>query len=127
MYMKQELKIKYYIRYADDFVILSDERRYLENIIVQIDDFLKQELKLLLHPGKVFIKTWASGVEFLGWVHLPYHRQIKTTTKNRIFREIEKKFAQFETVQSYLAFLEHGNTYNLRRKVIQESLSLGDK
>ena len=47
-FMKQELKVKYYIRYADDFVILSENREYLEELVEEIKDFLELKLKLFL-------------------------------------------------------------------------------
>lgn len=65
-YMKHVLKEKYYIRYADDFVILSTDKKHLEELTVSISDFLNEGLRLTLHPKKVFIKTFASGVDFLG-------------------------------------------------------------
>ena len=65
-FVKRGLKVKYYIRYADDFVILSEDGNYLEKILPEINNFLEKKLKLQLHPDKVFIKTLASGVDFLG-------------------------------------------------------------
>lgn len=72
-FMKHRIKTKYYIRYADDFVILHEEKDYLIELIQKIAEFLEKELKLLLHPDKLFIKTLASGVDFLGWVHFSNH------------------------------------------------------
>lgn len=83
-FMKRELKVEYYIRYADDFVILSDSKNYLENLLSNIFYFLDKQLKLQLHPDKLFIKTIASGVDFLGWVHFPEHRVLRTTTKKNV-------------------------------------------
>lgn len=68
-FVKHTLKVRYYIRYADDFVILSPDKKYLENIIPAIAEFLQNTLKLTLHPDKIFIKTLYSGVDFLGWVN----------------------------------------------------------
>lgn len=45
-FVKQKLRVKYYIRYADDFVILSKDKSYLQNILVHINEFLSKELKL---------------------------------------------------------------------------------
>ncbi len=68
-YVKHKLKVRYYVRYADDFVFLSASREELLGIIPKISLFLDDRLKLHLHPDKVFIKTLASGLDFLGWVH----------------------------------------------------------
>ncbi len=115
-YMKHVLRAKYYIRYADDFVIMSHDRKELEDILPKIDVFLREQLKLSLHPDKVFIKTFASGVDFLGWVHFPYHRVLRTATKKRMFRNITEDSTE-ATVQSYLGMLSHGNAWKLQEKI----------
>jgi RNA-directed DNA polymerase len=108
-YVKHKLKVRHYIRYADDFVFLSDDKSVLEGILPKISIFLQEKLKLLLHPDKVFIKTLASGVDFLGWVHFPDHRTVRTVTKRRMYKRIAEMNAKEETVQSYLGLLSHGN------------------
>ena len=70
-FIKHRLKVKYYIRYADDFVIFSQDKDYIWELVPKISDFLEEELKMSLHPGKLFVKTLSSGVDFLGWVHFP--------------------------------------------------------
>jgi RNA-directed DNA polymerase len=97
-------------------VILSDNKNELECIIPLLKDFLNFNLKLELHPQKLFIKTYASGVDFLGWVHWPYHRQIRTTTKRRVFRQLAG-WPKPATVNSYRGLLKHGNTYKIRKQL----------
>lgn len=116
-FMKHQAKVKYYIRYADDFVIFSDDRGRLKTTLLQISAFLEFRLELKLHPDKVFIKTVASGVDFLGWTHFPDHRVLRTVTKNRAFRNIREKEGKRETVESYLGLLRHGNEYKLRKRI----------
>ncbi|NQV13362.1 MAG: hypothetical protein HQ530_03605 [Parcubacteria group bacterium] len=116
-FVKHKLKAKYYIRYADDFVILSPDRKWLLEIIPEIRDFLWEKLHLELHPNKLFLQTVASGLDFLGWVHFPDHRVLRTAAKKRMFRTIEEKSGKSETVQSYLGLISHGNAMKLRRKI----------
>ena len=116
-YAKHKLKVKYYVRYADDFVVLSENKVWLESIVPYMELFLLRELGLCLHPDKVFIKPLASGVDFLGWVHFPDHRVLRTAAKRKMFREIKHKKGKIETVQSYLGLLSHGNTRKLRQQV----------
>ena len=99
-FVKHKLKLKYYIRYADDFVILSEDKNCLENLIPWIAHFLQDELKLQLHPDKVFIKTLNSGVDFLGWVNFPDYRILRAKTRERMFKRI-KKSSSAETLNSY--------------------------
>jgi RNA-directed DNA polymerase len=117
MFMKQELKVKYYIRYADDFAILSDDKKYLQDILQKIDLFLNEKLQLKLHEHKVYIKTYATGVDFLGWVHFPYHRQIRATTKRKIIRNL-KGYPKPQTVSSYRGLLGYGNTYKIQKLIL---------
>jgi RNA-directed DNA polymerase len=116
-YVKQRLKVKYFVRYADDFVFISADRAYLENILSQITEFLHHELRLNLHPDKVSIKTFASGIDFLGWVHFPDHRALRTATKKRMIGSIAETKNKKEIVESYLGLLSHGNTHRLRRVI----------
>ncbi|MFA6006362.1 MAG: reverse transcriptase/maturase family protein [Candidatus Paceibacterota bacterium] len=113
-YVKHKLKVKQYIRYADDFVFLSDNRAWLEQLIPQISDFLNTQLNLSLHPKKVSIATLASGVDFLGWVHFPDHQVLRTATKKRMFRNIAIRLDNPATMQSYRGLLQHGNTHKLQ-------------
>ena len=116
-FMKHKLKQKYYIRYADDFVILSRDRKWLEHILHHMSNFLWDELRLTLHPNKVSICTAASGVDFLGWVHSPDHRVLRTTTKQRMFRRTARLEEDNPIAQSYLGLLSHGNAKKLCQEV----------
>lgn len=115
-FVKHRLKAEHYIRYADDFVVLSCDRGSLVRLIAEMQNFLHQQLRLTLHPDKVLTKTFASGVDFLGWVHFPDHRVLRTATKRRMVRRVRAHPAP-ETVSSYLGLLRHGNTARLRRQV----------
>jgi len=115
-FVKHRLKVKYYIRYADDFVFLSSDKTQLQSIILQIKNFLLFDLHLVLHPNKIFLKTITSGVDFLGWVHFPDHRVLRTKTKKRMFKRIQKHPTR-ETIQSYLGMMRHGNA-NKQERII---------
>ncbi len=113
-FVKHDLKIKYYIRYADDFVFLDSDKNKLKKLLPKLNDYLSNQLKLKMHPNKVYIKTFTSGVDFLGWVHFCDHRVLRKTTKRRIFCAFENEQIKDETIQSYLGVLRHGNTKNFK-------------
>ncbi len=115
-FMKRELKCKYYIRYADDFVILSENKKYIEELLPKIAEFLETKLKLSLHPDKVFIKTLASGVDFLGWIHFSKHRVLRTATKRRMLKNLARN-RKPESLASYKGMLSHGNGYKLKKTI----------
>lgn len=114
-FVKNVLRVKYYIRYADDFVFVSSNREYLEVILTEVRCFLAGRLSLTLHPDKVLLKTMASGVDFLGWVHFPDHRVIRTATKRRMIKRL-KVSQRPETVSSYRGLLGHGNTHKIQNR-----------
>lgn len=119
-FMKRQLKARYYIRYADDFSIIADCRDCLARLLTTIRTFLRGCLKLELHPDKVFIKTVAGGVDFLGWVHFPDHRVIRAATRKRMVRFLRKN-APLAARQSYLGLLQHGNAHGLREALTPQS------
>ena len=116
-FVKHKLKAKYYIRYADDFIVLSQDKAWLEELLPKMGDFLGEITKLNLHPDKVSIKTITSGVDFLGWVHFSDHKVLRTTTKRRMFKRIKKNYAP-EVVNSYLGLLKHGNTHKIKKMIV---------
>ncbi|MDD5463786.1 MAG: reverse transcriptase/maturase family protein [Candidatus Moranbacteria bacterium] len=127
-FVKHKMKAKYYIRYADDFIILSENRELLEKQLTEMRKFLLEELKLEMHPDKVFIKTLASGVDFLGMINFPNHRVLRTNTKRKMFKKLnsknidlrielisKKKFNQ--SLQSYLGMLKHCNGHKIQKDI----------
>jgi hypothetical protein len=118
-FVKHKLKVKYYIRYADDFVILSGDKNYLRNLISELQNFLSKKLKLILHPNKIFLQTVASGIDFLGWKHFTNHRVLRRTTQKRMFTRIKINPTN-ETLQSYLGLLKHGNSRQIREELLNE-------
>ncbi|MEK6820942.1 MAG: RNA-directed DNA polymerase, partial [archaeon] len=116
-FIKHQLRLKHYIRYADDFVILNYNRDYLLQILPIINSFLLDKLKLTLHPSKIFLKTLASGVDFLGWGHFPDHRVLRTATKRRMFKKLQIPDNKPGVIQAYLGLLKYGNTHKLRERL----------
>jgi len=125
-FVKHELKVKNYCRYTDDFVIVSDDQQYLENLLPKIESFLANELKLKLHPEKVSIRKYQQGVDFLGYVVLPHHRMVRTKTKNRIFKKLKARVQEFkngliseetlfQSLNSYLGVFSHANCHDLEQ------------
>ena len=116
-FVKHKLHAKYYIRYADDFVIFSQDKRLLVSLVPEIREFLADRLHLQLHPNKISISTIASGIDYLGWVHFPKHRVLRTVTKKRMIKSIRRKEGNESMVQSYLGMLKHGNGKRLQNKI----------
>jgi RNA-directed DNA polymerase len=119
-FVKHRLKVRHYVRYADDFAILSLDKKWLvKSVLPQVEAFLLSGLRLRLHPEKVTIKTIASGADFLGWVHFPDHRILRTVTARRM-REAVAMADNQAAIDSYRGLLRHGNA----RKIDDELFRL---
>lgn len=87
-FVKHTLKIKGYLRYVDDFVLLADEPETLNKWKAQIEHFLAERLHLQLHPNKVVLQRCGQGIDFLGCVIYPHHRLIRQRTVRALRRRI---------------------------------------
>ena len=119
-FMKHKMKTKNYIRYADDFLILSMDKIWLINLIPQMELFLSERLGLHLHPKKIFLKTFASGIDFLGWVHFPYHRILRTSSKKRMVKNF-KHSSTPSVLASCLGLMSHGDTFEIRQQFLNDA------
>ena len=72
--MKHKLQVKFYIRYVDDFVILHKSQEQLEKWKLDITLFLKEKLKLELHPQKSRITNLSRGIDFVGFRNFYYFK-----------------------------------------------------
>ena len=100
-------------------MLLHEDREQLAALLPRIAQFLQERLRLQLHPDKIVIQTFASGVDYLGWVHFTDRRVLRTTTKRRIMRRL-RECSDEAMLQPYFGLLSHGNTRKLRGEVLQE-------
>lgn len=89
-FIKHILKAKHYFRYCDDFVIVHINEEFLKSAKRSIELFLREELSLELHPNKVEIRKLRRGIDFLGYIIIPHAIILRTKTKKRIFRKLER-------------------------------------
>lgn len=122
-FVKRVLRVKYYIRYADDIFVLDSDREYLVHIFGEMDIFLSDRLELQFHEKKISMQKWHEGVDVLGYISFPHHRVLRTKTKRRMFWKIahakehmpEKKFVS--VLASYLGRLKHCSGHGLEQKI----------
>ena len=130
-FVKHELKVKYYIRYVDDFVLLHDSKEQLEKLKIEIDNFLKEKLKLELHPDKSKIIPLSRGIDFVGFRNFAHFRLLRKRNMRKINRKVHafrKREKSLHSLQdSYLGwqgYAHMGNTYffreDIKRKIIDE-------
>ena len=127
-FMKNDLKVKHYARYTDDFVIVSEDEDYLVNLIPKINYFLEEKLKLRIHPNKISINRFNRGIDYLGYVLFPHFTLIRKRTKKRVLRKINEKILLYKnseiskeqlesTLMSYLGILSHADAHRFSEKL----------
>jgi len=127
-FVKHKLKVKFYARYTDDFVIVSSDQNYLKNLLPVIETFLLERLKLKLHPEKISIRTVQKGIDFLGYNVFPHHQLVRTKTKQRIFKKLKARVKEYksgiiseetlnQSLQSFQGVLSHANASELTKKL----------
>lgn len=118
-YAKHVLKLKHYIRYVDDIVVIGNNGSKLHEDYKLLNKFLQDNLQLFFHPNKTEINKVEVGVNFVGYIIRPHCKYVRQSTINSLYkRSAERK--DFEslraTVNSYFGFLRHANTYNERKR-----------
>lgn len=122
-FIKHTLGVKDYIRYMDDFIILSPDKDQLREWLAAIERFLQDELKLELNP-KTTILAAKNGIDFVGYKHRATHRKVRRDSIKRIKRTIKKcecgkitKEQMQKSIQSWTGHAGHADSYNLRKKI----------
>jgi len=126
-FVKRQLKVKYYLRYVDDFVLLSRNKNELLKWREQIQDFLHQKLKLDLHLNKDRLGSVYQGVDFVGYVVKPgcvlSRKRVVNSLKTKLFYYNQGKIPLHKmqaTVNSYYGHFKHANSYRLRKNIYEK-------
>lgn len=110
-YCKEELKCKYYFRYCDDIVVLSDSKEKLHQDLLAITEYL-HTLNLKVKPNYQIFPTNVRGIDFLGYRF--FHNYI--LVRKRIVQEMKHKLHNPNSLPSYYGWLIHANSHRLLNK-----------
>ncbi|MEN8443392.1 MAG: RNA-directed DNA polymerase [Cyanobacteria bacterium J06555_13] len=126
-FVKEQLKLKQYLRYVDDFSAFSDDWQELADARVAMEGYLAK-LRLKRHPIKSQLFETRHGVNFVGFRVLPDRIRVRSDNLRRArkrMKGLQRLYATGEIdladlvqrIRSWEAHLMHGNTYRLRRKL----------
>lgn len=127
-FIKEQLRMRWYVRFCDDFMIVHPDHNTLKEIVPKIQAFLLERCALTLHPNKVSIRNLTRGVDFVGQIIRPHYRVILTKTKRRIIRRLRMRAEEYrqgavsdekfrQSLQSYLGMFKHGSNYRMRQQL----------
>lgn len=116
-FVKHRLRARHYIRYVDDFVLLHESAKWLNDARAQIEAFVEAELRLQLNPAKTVLQPIERGIDFAGQVIKPWCRTIRRRTFNdALARTANADPADlFETANSYFGLLRQATHSNRDR------------
>ncbi|MDO4650192.1 MAG: RNA-directed DNA polymerase [Eubacteriales bacterium] len=95
-FCKRVLRIRYYIRYMDDIIILSNSKKELHLWKDEIQKFLEEKLELSLNQ-KTCIRPVSQGIEFVGYRIWPYYTTLRKSTTLQIKRDMRHKAEEYRT------------------------------
>ncbi len=106
-FIKQELKVKYYFRYMDDLVVLSNDKQELHNFLAKIRAYLG-DLKLEIKDTYQVFPVEDRGIDFIGFVHRKNYTLLR--------KSIKKNYIKNKNKITHWSWLKHCNSINLKRK-----------
>ena len=124
-FVKETLCRRAYIRYVDDFVILSDDKGDLWEVLATISDYLSTTLRLRVHPVKQWVLPVTTGADFLGFRVYPTHRRLRRRSGvrfQRCLRTLQKAYGRGaidsqhirQRIAAWIGHARHADTYRLR-------------
>lgn len=127
-WMLEEVKVKHYFRYADDIVVLSDNKEFLRKVLILIKMYLHHVLHLELKPNYQIYPVESRGIDYVGYVFYHDYILLRKSIKKRIFKlinkykkgEIDLKELQ-RRLTSYIGWLKYCNSKNLLRKIERDT------
>ena len=110
-YIKEQLHIKYYVRYMDDFILIHHDKEYLKKCLNLINKKLSY-LKLSLNK-KTQIYNLKSGVNFLGYKFILKNKKLVILLNNQTRKKIKRKLrkARKNNINFYKKSLASYNGY----------------
>lgn len=123
-WIKEEVGIKFYYRYANDIVILHHDKNFLRNVLVSIKIYLRHVLNLQIKPNYQIFPTDSRGIDFVGYKFFHTHILLRKSIKNKLNRTLNKyllnkisrdKFK--ESMRAYFGWTKYCNSKNLLKKV----------
>lgn len=119
-YLKEELKIKRYYRYADDIVILGSNKPELHKTLENIRAYLQDRLNLKVKDNYQVFPVKSRGIDFVGYVHYHTHVKLRKSIKKECFKKMRTN-PNPKTWASYNGWFKHGDCKNLTRKILYDT------
>jgi RNA-directed DNA polymerase len=123
-WLKETKQVRYYFRYADDLVFLSDNKPYLHALLADIREYLGSNLRLQVKENYQVFPVSARGIDFVGYVFYHTHTRLRKTIKKSFARKLAKG-ANPQSIASYAGWAKHADCKNLIKKLLNDGTIQG--
>lgn len=120
-WIKEILRVKYYFRYADDIVILMDNKADLHAVLSEITKYLADHLHLCVKPNHQVFPVEARSIDFVGYRFYHTHILLRKSIKKNFARMLVKRKNPM-SVASYNGWAVHCNSRHLIKKLFNEAV-----
>lgn len=124
-WIKEQKKVRYYFRYADNIVILGGDKQQLRDLFYNIQDYLNNKLKLNFKDNWQIFKVDSRGIDFVGYRVFHTHTLLRKRIKKKFCKKINKlnkkqnldKDTYKQKICSYIGWIKYCNGRNLLNKM----------
>jgi RNA-directed DNA polymerase len=120
-WIKEVKGVRYYFRYADDLVVLSDNKADLHLLLSEIKLYLQGNLKLTVKSNYQIFPVKARGIDFVGYVFYHTHTRLRKSIKQNFARMIARR-KNSASIASYYGWAKHCNSKTLLKKLLYEQV-----
>jgi RNA-directed DNA polymerase len=120
-WLKEQKKVKYYFRYADDLVFLADNKPYLHQLLSDIRQYLTENLKLRIKENYQIFPVDARSIDFVGYRFYHTHTLLRKSIKKNFARMVKRRKNR-QSVASYTGWAKHSNSKHLLKKLLNEKV-----
>lgn len=126
-YIKHDLKVNFYVRYMDDFILLIKNKSEAKRILNEINIFIVNNLKLNLNNKTKYYKN-NLGIDFCGYIIYETHIKVRKRSIKKMYKKIRNwnnEYSKNEldynsfllSFNSFKSHIKHANSYNLLNKI----------
>ena len=123
-WVKETLRCKFYFRYADDIVIIGNDKELLNLTLLNINYYLITKLKLELKPNYQIFPVDSRGIDFVGYRFYHSHTLLRKSIKvkiNKLLDRYERGYIALSKLkiimQSYFGWLKYCNSKHFLQKI----------
>lgn len=118
-WIKEEKRVRYYFRYADDLVILAQDKPYLHALLSEIRNYLSDKLHLQVKENYQVFPIEQRGIDFVGYVFYHTHTRLRKSIKKNFARKLSKN-PNPQSIASYKGWAKHANCNHLLKTLLHE-------